>query len=56
MCVYWSSEFGNRGDVEVTREIVAEVGREPQTFGDWLLTHSDEEAFERVGLTVDGEI
>jgi hypothetical protein len=55
MCVYLSSEYGNRGDVEVTREIMAVVGREPQTFGDWLLTHSDEEAFERVGLTVDGE-
>jgi hypothetical protein len=55
MCLYLSSEWGNRGDVEMTREIMKCVNREPQTFMDWLLTHSDEGAFERVGLTVDGE-
>lgn len=56
MCQYLASSYANRGDVEETREIVMEGGggRQPQTFQDWLLTHSDEEAFERVGLTRDG--
>ena len=56
MCQYLASPWGNRGDVELTRDIMGKVGREPQTFSDWLLTHSDEEAFEQVGLTVDGEL
>ena len=55
MCQYLASSYANRGDVEETREIMKEFGeREPQTFQDWLLTHSDEKAFEKVGLTVDG--
>ncbi len=43
--------FGDRGAA------AAETGkqRKPQTFQDWLLTHSDDEAFERVGLSLDGE-
>eukprot|EP00804_Cyclotella_cryptica_P006737 CCRYP_015702-RA/>CCRYP_015702-RA protein AED:0.02 eAED:0.02 QI:194/1/1/1/1/1/2/358/821 len=54
MCQFLASSYAHGGDVEETAEIIKEFGgREPQTFQDWLLTHSDEEAFERVGLTVD---
>lgn len=56
MCQYLSSEWGKRGDVELTKDIMEKAKRVPQTFQDWLLTHSDDAAFEKVGLTVDGKI
>ena len=63
MCLYLGSDAANRGDVKETREIMVMAAscfgggneKEPQTFQDWLLTHSDEEGFERMGLTRDGE-
>jgi len=38
-------------DLETTKEIM--FPRQPQSFQDWLLTHSDSNAFERVGLDLD---
>ncbi|GKY92180.1 NmrA-like domain-containing protein 1 [Mayamaea pseudoterrestris] len=40
-----------RHDLEGT--YAAAFPRKPQTFKDWLLTHSDATAFQRVGLTLD---
>lgn len=54
MCQYLSSPHADH-DLEETKLIMSACGREPQTFQDWLLSHSDEEAFEKVGLTLDGE-
>uniref|UniRef100_A0A6T7GCQ3 NmrA-like domain-containing protein n=1 Tax=Attheya septentrionalis TaxID=420275 RepID=A0A6T7GCQ3_9STRA len=38
-------------DIDVTEAIM--YPRKPQLFKDWLLTHSDNKAFEEVGLTAD---
>lgn len=56
MCQYLASPWGNQGDLDITNEIMGIAKRKPQTFVDWLLTHSDDEAFRRVGLTDDGKI
>lgn len=52
MCQYLTSRYAEH-DLEETREIMALCGREPQTFQGWLLSHSDEKAFEEVGLAAD---
>lgn len=39
-------------DVEGTDEIM--FPRKPQLFGDWLLIHNDNPAFEKLGLSIDG--
>eukprot|EP00579_Thalassiosira_antarctica_P020951 CAMPEP_0201953666 /NCGR_PEP_ID=MMETSP0904-20121228/1931_1 /ASSEMBLY_ACC=CAM_ASM_000553 /TAXON_ID=420261 /ORGANISM="Thalassiosira antarctica, Strain CCMP982" /LENGTH=439 /DNA_ID=CAMNT_0048497551 /DNA_START=60 /DNA_END=1379 /DNA_ORIENTATION=+ len=55
MCQYLAASPYADHDVEETRSILQVCGREPKSFQDWLLSHSDEEAFEKVGLTLDGE-
>lgn len=54
MCRYLASPFADH-DLEETKAIMSLCGKEPQTFQDWLLSHSDKDAFEKVGLTLDGE-
>ena len=55
MCQYLNSSWGNRGNIELTKEIMKAAGREPQTLEDWLLVNSDNIAFEKVGLCHDGK-
>mmetsp|Transcript_45106 Transcript_45106/g.94614 ORF Transcript_45106/g.94614 Transcript_45106/m.94614 type:complete len:784 (+) Transcript_45106:71-2422(+) len=52
LCQYLASRYADH-DVEETKSILQQCGREPQSFQDWLLSHSDMEAFEKVGLTLD---
>ncbi|KAL9185015.1 hypothetical protein ACHAXT_002792 [Thalassiosira profunda] len=52
MCQYLASPYADH-DVDETKKILSKCGRAPQTFQDWLLSHSDEAAFEQVGLTLD---
>ncbi|CAB9496847.1 NmrA-like family domain-containing protein 1 [Seminavis robusta] len=40
-------------DMGTTQTILEASHRKPQSFQDWLLTHSDSSAFERVGLDLD---
>ena len=54
MCHYLISPYANH-DLDETKSILALCGRKPQSFEDWLLSHSDEVAFEKVGLTKDGK-
>lgn len=50
MCQFLASPFSSH-DVGVTETIM--FPRKPQLFKDWLLTHSDHPAFEKVGLAMD---
>ena len=52
MCQYLASPYSDH-NLEETKAIMAVCGRVPQSFNDWLLSHSDEEAFDKVGLTKD---
>ena len=54
MCQYLASSYADH-DLEETKALMSASGREPQTFNDWLLSHSDEESFEKVGLNSDGK-
>lgn len=54
MCRYLISPYANH-DLQEAKSILALCGRKPQSFEDWLLSHSDEDAFEKVGLTKDGK-
>jgi len=50
MCQFLSDER-SKHDTDVTKTVM--FPRRPQTFNDWLLTHSDNPAFEKVGLASD---
>lgn len=50
MCQFLADDRSNH-DVDLTDAVM--FPRRPQLFRDWILTHSDEEEFERVGLTAD---
>lgn len=50
----YSDMFGD-GGAAAGAAAAAGKRRSPQTFQDWLLTHSDDRAFEKVGLSLDGE-
>ncbi|KAL7542655.1 hypothetical protein ACHAXR_011962 [Thalassiosira sp. AJA248-18] len=52
MCQYLASPYSDH-DLKETRAIMSACGRDPQTFHSWLLSHSDEKTFEKVGLTSD---
>ena len=54
MCQYLASAYASH-DVEETERIMEVCGKKPQKFQDWLLTHSDDAGFEKVGLSLDGE-
>jgi len=50
MCQYLINPC-SYNNIDVTETIMSP--RKPQVFNDWLVTHSDHEAFERVGLSCD---
>jgi len=52
MCQYLVNP-SSHNDIDVTETIMSP--RKPQLFKDWLVTHSDHEAFERVGLSCDDD-
>ena len=50
MCQFLASPYSSH-DIGVTMTVM--FPRKPQLFKDWLLTHSDHPAFEKVGLALD---
>jgi len=50
----YSDMFGDSG-AAAAAATAAGKRRSPQTFQDWLLTHSDDRAFEKVGLSLDAK-
>ena len=50
MC-QWLTNFRAAHDTQVTEAVM--YPRKPQLFRDWLLTHSDDKAFDSVGLNLD---
>lgn len=51
MCNFLGDPRSLRHDLEATQQVT--FPRKPQTFEDWLLTHSDSTAFKKVGLDYD---
>ena len=51
MCQFLGDSRSLQHDLEITASVA--FPRRLQTFQDWLLTHSDATAFQRVGLTMD---
>ena len=51
MCQFAGDPRSLAHDLEVTKEALN--GKSPQTFEDWLLTHSESSAFQASGLTLD---
>jgi hypothetical protein len=52
MCEYLE-QYAPPHDLPTTATLLQAAGRHPQSFQDWLLTHSDASVFQRVGLDLD---
>jgi len=52
MCEYLASDKSPKGNLNLSKALLAP--KQPQSFQDWLLVHSDSPAFESVGLDWDG--
>jgi hypothetical protein len=51
MCQFLGDPRSLKHDIEITKEVC--FPKHPQTFQDWLLSHSESNAFQMVGLDID---